>query len=233
MFTASEIVKEFQEMYKWHVPYTWEGTDYSVQNGEVTGSLGCAGAFVCAYRRHGLSIYNGSNRIQRVYCEPMMSVSEAKAKGLLEPGMAVFKKRAPGDAGYKLPDCYKKGGSHYNGDLNDYYHIGLLDTDTRYVLNAQSTQTGFVRSPISQNWCGVARLKAVTYPGESKGDEKMGETLYVYAENGLPVKLRMGPAVNQPIRQELKCGTKVTKIGEANADWFRVTTGAVTGYMMS
>ena len=38
----------------------------------------------------------------------------------------MFKKRAPGDAYYDLPPRYQNGGADYNGDLNDYYHIGTV-----------------------------------------------------------------------------------------------------------
>lgn len=40
-------------------------------------------------------------------------------------GAWVFKARGPEAAGYNLPSRYKKGGDRYNGDLLDYYHVGI------------------------------------------------------------------------------------------------------------
>ena len=123
----------------------------------------CSGAFVWAYRQHGQSIYHGSNRIARGYVAKLLPVSEAK------PGMAAFKARAPGEQLYDLPAQYRQGGKYYNGDLNDYYHIGLMDDDPRYVLNSQSTSRGFQRSKLADGWDAVACLKAVDY--EEGGEE--------------------------------------------------------------
>ena len=98
----------------------------------------CSGAFVRAYKSAGLSIYHGSNRIARVSVRQLLPPDQAR------PGMAAFKGSRPGEKGYDLPGEYRPGGQYYTGDLVDYYHIGLVDSDPQYVINAQSTQTGVV-----------------------------------------------------------------------------------------
>lgn len=187
----------------------------------------CSGAFVRAYKQYGLSIYHGSNRIARSYVVSLLPVSQAK------PGMAAFKAREPGEQLYDLPSQYKPGGSHYNGDLNDYYHIGLVDSDPRYVLNAQSTQRGFQRSKMQDGWDAVGCLKAVDYT-ENGGNDEMG---YLYeatvdSANDKPVNLRKSPSTSASVIGAVKDGASVKVLAEVDGDWAEIDTGSKTGYMM-
>ena len=224
--TQEQIVADFQLMYKYHVPYKWGTHEWHLVDGNVVGSVDCSGAFVWAYEQHGLRIYNGSNRIARVYADNLTPVREAK----LVPGMAAFKCHKPGEDGYDLPDSYKKGGVNYNGDLNDYYHIGLLDTDTNYVLNAQSTKTGFVRSKLMQNWTHVATLKAVDYEGGGGGGQLT--PMKVVAEKGDTVNLRKSASTSSGIVTTVPVGSIVQAGPESNG-WRYVTYQTYSGYMMS
>lgn len=225
--TQDQIVSDFQLMYKYHVPYTWSGHEWHVdKDGNVVGSVGCAGAFVWAYEQHGLKIYNGSNRIARVYVKQLIPIREAT----LKPGMAAFKMRKPGEKDYDLPDTYKKGGAHYNGDLNDYYHIGLLDTDVNYVLNAQSKKTGFVRSKLMKDtWEFVGELNDVGYHEGSGG--KLTE-MKVVAEKGNTVNLRKSASTTSTIITAIPIGSIVQAAPESNG-WRYVTYQTYEGYMMS
>lgn len=184
----------------------------------------CSGAFVYAFRQQGLSIYHGSNRIARVYVEELLPIAEAK------PGMAAFKAYPPGHKYYSLPAEYKPGGAYYNGDLNDYYHIGLVDGDGKTVINAQSTRTGVVRSGLDGSWSCVARLKQI-----SDEEEMPVETLYravVTAENGKPVNLRKAAAISAARICTVPVGTEVDVLSETDADWAQIRYGEKTGYMM-
>lgn len=157
---AIDLVRDFQRMHREDWEYTWGAAS--------TGNVDCSGAFVWAYRKRGLSIYHGSNRIARVHVERLIPYEEAAANGLIVPGMAAFKVHLPGESGYDLGSQYKPGGDRYNGDVGDYYHIGLVDEDTRYVLNAQGTRNDFERNRITDNWSHVARLKDVEYGTHSE-----------------------------------------------------------------
>lgn len=191
----------------------------------------CSGAFVDSYRKHGLKIYHGSNRIAREYIIELVPIDDAN------PGYAAFKVRKPGDNGYSLPDEYKQGGDCYNGDLNDYYHIGMIDDDGRSVINAQSVSKGFTRTDIKL-WHCAARLKAVVYNGdaERKDDGAMAEEpLYratVTAESGKTVRLRTGPSTNAWVAQEVPIGTEVEVLDVLNG-WCKIRLeNGKTGYMM-
>lgn len=216
MIEAQALINLFQRMYREHWSYKWGAAQ--------TGCVDCAGAFVWAYKQFGQSIYHGSNRIARVYVVELLPISKA------EPGMAAFKVRHPGQRYYDLRSEYKKGGKYYNGDISDFYHIGLVDTDTRYVLNAQSAKTGFVRSKIVDNWAYVAKLKAVSY--EDKGGDGMSETNeYVVTAN--KVNMRAAPDKKAERVEYLNTGDIVTVGIEYGNGWDYVVHGKKSGYVMA
>lgn len=190
-----------------------------------TGQVDCSGAFVWAYRQHGRSVYHGSNRMARVEVERLIPIGEATPA----PGMAAFKRRAPGERGYALPSGYRPGGAHHTGDLNDYYHVGLIDEDASRVLNAQSHATGFVASPIAQGWSHVGYLRQVDYGSE--GANPM-TTMNIYAANGKAVNLRGGPSATAARVAQLPVGTPVALLA-MHGDWAEVTAGARRGYVLA
>lgn len=217
MATASDLIKQFEFLYRTSPPYVWGGLTLE--------GMDCSGAFVWAFKRLGLRIAHGSNTIARSYVVELVPILHA------EPGMAAFKVREPGQPGYDLPEKFKPGGSAYNGDLRDYYHIGLIDETGRYVYNAQSKSAGFVRSRIREGWTHCARLKAIDY----ERDDPM-VTMIVAAENGGKVNVRREPSTTSAMLTRLPCGTAV-QAGEDVNGWRQIQyTGGgahVSGYMMS
>ena len=217
---VSSLIDDFQLMNAEH----WAYRTGAAQRGEVD----CSGAFVWAYEQHGLSIYHGSNRMARVEVVSLIPINVAN----IVPGMAAFKHHKPGEAGYNLPDGYLPGASHYNGDLNDYYHVGLVDTDTSKVLNARSTADGFVSSPISQDWSHVALLKQISY-GDQPAETPSYGTAVVYAANGSPVKLRKTASTKLPYLDLVPVGATVELRGPDADGWTPVAYHGQNGYMMS
>lgn len=205
------------------------------------GQVDCSGAFVWSYKQHGHSIYHGSNRMARVEVEKLIPIKDAK----ITPGMAAFKHRKPGDSGYALPASYKTGGAYYNGDLNDYYHVGLIDEDTARVLNAQSASTGFVASPITQNWSHVAYLNQIDYGSDNILSENDDNIIYdenenntvttavVYAETGSTVKMRASASTTERLWWPVPIGSEVLVRGEADGEWTPIAWGGHQGYMMT
>lgn len=220
--TSKELLEEFMRMLAEH----WEYTSGAAQKGNVD----CSGAFVYAFRQHGLSIYHGSNRIARTEVVELLPISAA------QPGMAAFKTREPSDSRYALPSGYKSGGKYYNGDLRDFYHIGLVGEDGN-ILNAQSSATGFVSSPI-KTWACVARLKKVEYTdGDATGTEPPADTAtdsgvpaIVVAESGKTVNLRVRGDLKAMIVERVAVGSTVTVLDETD-DWALVNSGKNVGFM--
>lgn len=207
-----ELIAIFVQMFKEHWSYIWGAAR--------KGCVDCSGAFVWAYKQFGRVIAHGSNTIARSYIKGLLPISEAK------PGMAAFKIRKPGDRYYDLPAKFKKGGSAYNGDLNDYYHIGLVDDTGKYVLNAQSEKAGFTRTKLSL-WGAVGYLSAVDY----NGGEDM-QKMYVTATSGKTVHMRKSPSKSTTIIKDLPLGTEVLA-GEDINGWREIIHGDEGGYMMS
>ena len=145
--------------------------------------------------------------------------------------MAAFKARQPGEALYALPRGYLPGGGRYDGDLNDYHHIGLIDDDPAYVLNAKSVADGFKRSKITEGWEFVARLKDVQYDDVNNGDVVMTDA-YVISADGNPVKLRPTPSNDKPYLAKVPVGTAVEVVDNADG-WSNVIWGDKRGYMMT
>lgn len=241
---CKSLIGDFQEMYSqgWgYIPNTsgevWTEEKQKKSTNSTVQKYGaqwighnvadCSGAFVNAYKRHGASIYHGSNRIAREYVIELRPVSEAR------PGMAAFKIRKPGEQGCALPDEYKKGGPNHNGDLNDYYHIGLVDANPEYVLNSQGTRTGFVRSSIKDNWQYVACLKNVEYSEEADPADAALYFARVQADNGQPVNLRKSPSLSAARVCKVNVGTTVAVLNIIDALWVEITFGAKRGYMMA
>lgn len=216
---AADLVADFRRM----LDERWA---YGAQT--RTGQVDCSGAFVWAYQQHGRSVYHGSNRIAREETDGLIPVAEAT----VVPGMAAFKRRLPGDARYALPTAYMPGGAHHNGDLADYYHIGLIDADTGRVLNAQSAATGFVASPLTDGWTHVARLTQVAYPDEAAAAPAPTlPDMTVVAANGLPVNLRKAPSATAACLARIDPGT-VVAVHSLSGDWAEITAAGRRGYMM-
>ena len=165
--TYTQIISIFEKMFydKWGYVLGTAGVKWTEKKAQETGKgkkwvghmvADCSGAFVYALKKGNINIYHGSNRIAREHVEKILPIDK------WEPGMIAFKSKSPGQEGYNLPADYKLGGTHYNGDLKDYYHCGLLDHDGS-VINLQSSSTGCVLSTRFENWLWCARLKGVEY----------------------------------------------------------------------
>lgn len=217
--TASAILGDFQRM----LAERWKYTACASE----TGNVDCSGAFVWSFRQHGQSIYHGSNRIARTEIVELVPISAAK------PGMAVFKCRNPDDSRYALPSGYKQGGKYYNGDLRDFYHIGLMGEDGK-VLNAQGSATGFVASSV-KSWTCAGRLKKVDYKEEKQVEDSYTAGVSyvgrVYATSGSTVNLRAEPSKSAKVLEKVKIGTAVNVIGATGA-WLNVETETHQGYML-
>jgi hypothetical protein len=236
--TPEQMVAEFQSYLAHHdgyIPGTsgqlWTQTkqDKIAQFDAIVAKYGsqwighhvedCSGAVVRACLKYGYRIYHGSNRIAREYVVKLLPPSEAR------PGMVAFKSRKPGEKYYDLPSEYKEGHSHYNGDLNDYYHIGCVDTNTKYVLNSASTKTGFIRNSID-GWACVGWLKC-----EEMEKEPMTEQTMIVTTN--KVNLRAAPEKDAARVEWLNAGDVVKVRMIYDNGWDYVQHGEKSGYVMA
>lgn len=231
MVQVTILIADFQRMLREHWAYEWS----SAQKGRVS----CAGAFVWAYHQQGATIYHGSNRIARSYVDQLIPYETAAREGLIVPGMAAFKTRKPTDKLYDLPGEYRKGGSRYNGDLNDYYHIGLVDEGCGQVLNAQSAKTGFVASPIGDRWSHVARLRDVDYGREvawqnpATSDDSTEVWIMTTAKvQGGALFLRAAKDTKSSALVRMETGSQVMVLADDGGEWVQASYAGKTGWCM-
>lgn len=237
LIPVRKLIEYFQQMYREQWAYEWGAAQ--------KGCVDCSGAFVYVWRLFNKTIAHGSNKIARSYIKEILPISEAK------PGMAALKRRKPGDEYYDLPDKYQPGGAAYNGDLNDYYHVGLVDDDPRYVLNAQGKDTGFQRSPISK-WFGVGYLKDVDYGTdtgtntdsntdtptisiETGGNTTVGSATVIQpaGAGGTKVHIRKTASTGAPVVDDAPFGAIVDVLDtESNSAWYKIKYKGKTGWMM-
>ena len=210
MIKANALIKLFRRMLDEH--WTYE------LGAAREGCVDCSGAFVWAYKQLGATIEHGSNSIAHLRVGEYVPVSEAK------PGYAVFKLRE-----WRESDS---GNRWYNQQPGDCYHIGLMDDDGR-VLNAQSTKTGFVASPASQNWAFAAPLKAVSYSDDKEGGDTMFGNATVKTQTaGSYVNLREGASTRAAVIGKVYDGERIYVLREAGTGWiYGKTQSGAEGYM--
>lgn len=124
---------------------------YRLGGKAADGTCDCIGLVIGALNRCGVkwSGTHGSNWAARNATACLKPVSGADE---LAVGNLVYKAKAPGQAGYRLPDRYAAG-----PDLNDYYHVGVV----RSI------------SPL--------RIIHCTSPGGMKTDTRLGRWAYAGA----------------------------------------------------
>lgn len=203
------LIAQFQTMYQEHWSYVWGAAE--------RGCVDCSGAFVYAYRQYGHSIYHGSNTIARKYVAELLPISRA------EPGMAAFKVRDWKES--------ESGNKWYGKEPGDVNHIGLVDSDVGYVLNAKGTKSGFCRDALTakNGWDYVAYLTDVEYTG---GGGTGVECTISGGNPNAPIRMRSKPSTKGVILAEIPQNSKAEKLSD-EGDWSRITYGGKTGYVMS
>lgn len=210
MIKASALINLFQRMLDEHWAYELGAAR--------EGCVDCSGAFVWAYKQLGATIEHGSNSIAHLRVGEYVPVSEAK------PGYAVFKLRPWRED--------NSGNRWFDQQPGDCYHIGLMGRDGR-VFNAQSTKTGFVASPASQNWAFAAPLKAVSYSDDEEGGDTMfGNATVKTQKAGSYVNLREGASTRAAVIGKVYDGERINVLREAGTGWiYGKTQAGVEGYM--
>ena len=213
---ANDLIEIFQKMYSEHWAYVWGKAE--------KGTVDCSGAFVYAGRHLGVTYPHGSNAIARkCIVGSMLPISEAR------PGMAAFKARVPGEKDYALPEKYTRG-----ADLNDYYHIGLVDDDGKHVLNAKGTNYGFCRDELTraQGWDCVAYLTDVDYGEAVPMPDNMAKVALPAGASGTTVNLRKDNTKSAEVVARVPVGSEVRVINDAG-EWCYIGYGDKIGWMMS
>ena len=152
-------------------------------------------------------------------------------KDKLRLGDVVLKTRPPDDSSMPLPDRYRPGGADYNGDENNYTHIGTVTSLNPFRITHMTSPTAKQDSS-AKGWGYMGRLPWVTEGGPAPEPDPEPETATVYAENGQPVKMRAKPSLSCNLYWEIPCGTLI-QVDSQGETWSQITAKFRNGWMLS
>lgn len=204
-----------------------------------TSECDCIGMVKYGLHKNDVSFStSGTNWTFRNQVDDIRDIHSAKD---LEVGDVVFKMKTPTDSGYNLPSKYKPGGSAYNGDLNDYCHIGVVKSVSPLRIIHMTSPTAKTDTSIGK-WKKAARLKPqyINYgstptpepsPAPEPEPTPTKETATVYAPTGKWVKMRKEPSTSCKLYDDVPIGATVT-IVTFGYDWCKINYGSRKGWYM-
>lgn len=200
------------------------------------GYCDCIGLIIGAVRRMGLKWtgIHGSNwaaRKEFVNLQKINSVSD------LALGDVVLKACSQGTSGWDLPSRYRKGGKYYNGDLNDYYHAGVVTKLNPLNITHMSSKMTVDTKLGKWNYHGLLTILKNAGAGTivippSSDTPQTGSRAVVVADSGSTVNLRRTPSLRGALIKRVPLGTTVDIIAPGE-EWAKIKYGNYTGYMMA
>ena len=192
------------------------------------GFCDCVGLIIGAIRRAGGQWrgLHGSNYAAR--SELREKIQPIVGTGELLPGDVVFKAYEPGQGGYNLPKRYEPGGESYNGDLRDYYHIGIVESVYPLRIRHMTTPKAKMDTSIGK-WGWHGQLKKISYSG---GEKKMEKVIISGGNPNEPIRLRKAASTGSAILAEMPQGSEAELI-EGGGAWNQIVYSGITGYVMS
>ena len=207
--------------------------------------LGCSSTKECdcigmvKYGLHQNNVAFSTSGTNWTFRNQVYDIREIKSASDLKFGDVVFKMRTPSESGYNLPSKYSPGGSAFNGDLNDYCHIGVVKSVSPLRIIHMTSPTAKTDTSIGK-WKRAACLdrKYISDGEEPKPEPKpeptpepTKETATVYAESGRWVKMRKEPSTSCRLYDEVPIGATVT-IDEFGSEWSKISYGRRKGWYM-
>lgn len=192
------------------------------------GYCDCIGLIIGAIRRAGGQWrgLHGSNYAARREMDTLKPISGSAE---LVPGEVVFKAYDPGQGGYNLPDRYEKGGEYYNGDLKDYYHVGIVTSVYPLRIRHMTSPRSKVDTSIGK-WGYHGKLKKVSdWDEKEKEGGKMG---YKAKVTGGSLNMRKEKSTVSERLAKIPDGT-VLEIGENDGTWCSTSYNGLEGYVMA
>ena len=220
------------------------------------GTCDCIGLEIGAIRRMGLKWtgIHGSNyaaRYQTINLEYIENISDLEAGDIVykaadERGIVKMACNAGTKThAWKLPNRYKPGGAYHDGDLLDYYHVGIVRKVSPLRIKHMTSPRMKTDKNLSGGWNYRGKSRPIVEEAERRAGTPIpepekkptkpvpseGSRAIVSAENGLPVKLRMYPDKNCRTWEKVACGTEV-EIIEPGEEWARINCGKRKGWHM-
>jgi hypothetical protein len=193
----------------------------------------CIGMVKYGLRQNGVTLTTtGTNWTFRNQVCEIRNITDA---GSLRFGDLVFKFRSPGESGYNLPSKYRKGGSAYNGDLNDYCHVGVVKSVSPLRIIHMTSPTAKTDTTIGK-WRRACSMTEKYISGSAPAPSPPEPPPYtseaiVTAPSGLWVKMRKEPSTSCRLWENVPVGAKVTIVTNGY-EWTKINYGRYKGWYM-
>jgi len=191
------------------------------------GSCDCIGLIIGAIRRAGGQWrgLHGSNYAARKEVRQLRKIGGIQE---LRAGEAVFKSYEPGQGGYGLPARYERSGDYYDGDLRDYYHVGVVVSVNPLRIRHMTTPKPKLDKELGK-WAWHGELRKIDYLGGG-GDGSVKVTYHARVIGGA-LNLRTGPSKEDQRITQIPDGATVT-VRTEGPEWSFVEYGNMSGYVM-
>ncbi|MGN1021619.1 MAG: peptidoglycan-binding protein [Aristaeellaceae bacterium] len=144
-----------------------EAPVYRVGGKAADGTCDCIGLVIGALDRCGMKWpgIHGSNWAAR---NAMAGLAPVTGTGSLTVGNLVYKAKAPGETGYRLPERYAA-----DPDRNDYYHVGVVRSVSPLRIVHCTSPGGVVTDTRLGRWActGALRLTGGAQAAETQAAE--------------------------------------------------------------
>ena len=203
-----------------------EQPQYQLGHDGSDGKCDCIGMVRGALIRGGLDPdgLGGTNYAARYTIKNLQKITNI---GSLRVGDVVLKTGDP-DGEYPLPDKYRKGGSAYNGDLNNYTHIGVVTRKNPFEITHMTSPTAKKDDTIG-NWKYTGTVPYVS--GEQEAEPER-EKAIVFAKSGSTVNMRKTPKTKGALVEKVPIGRTVEVI-KFGTDWSQIEWNRKKGWMQS
>lgn len=232
--TWNEVVDKF--LSKVHEIYNQKPA-YKQPGDGSDGTCDCVGLIIGAIRRMGLK-WTGIHGANWAARKELVQLQKINSSNDLALGDAVLKAYEPQDSRYALPTRYKKGGKYYNGDLKDYYHIGVVSSVNPLRITHMTSPTAKIDTSLGK-WAYHGQLSVLAKAAGSKipvstptpETPTSGSSAVVVAANGKPVKMRQYPSKSCRTWINVPIGTPV-EIVSPGETWAQINYGKYRGWYM-
>jgi len=233
--TYDEVVKKFLE--KVQVIKSLNPA-YRQPGDGSDGTCDCIGLVIGAIRRMGLK-WTGIHGTNWAARKEFVELKQITDESQLHVGDVVLKAYDRGNSKWKLPGRYQQGGKYFNGDTKDYYHAGVVTSV--HPLNITHMSSKMTVDKKLGQWRFGGRLKILDRAADEgvqptpspapKPIPSTGSEAVVYAENGLPVKLRQYPSRSCRTWDSIPVGT-ILEVVAPGEEWCQVNCGRRQGWYM-
>lgn len=190
----------------------------------MDGTCDCIGLIIGAVgKKYDMHSTNYFARYQMRMLDSLLDESQ------LHEGSIVYKSRRDTS---QMSASYQPGGRYHNGDMLDYYHVGVVTKlDPLEITHCTSTNdiNGIAYDNSIRAWSHFGDLLDVEYTEEEISMEIYTAT--VTARSGSTVRMRSRPDTDAPTVAKVPIGQAV-QILESASGWSKVDWNGRRGYMM-